>query len=121
MQLIEINHDHVRPFADFNRADFLSSPRARAPSMVAMRRTLRGRQNFRSMRPFLQQGRRAHFRKHVEPVVAGAPSAPSETEIPRSNISRRAPMPEPSFKFDDGQCATLVFVLHSVSISSVSR
>src|SRR5207237_1355723 len=50
-------------------------------------------------------------------LLQGAPSAPSETETPRSSISATGATPEPSFKFEEGQCAACVPVLASKSIS----
>ena len=40
-------------------------------------------------------------------LLHAAPSAPSETEIPVARISATGAMPEPSFRFDPGQCSTL--------------
>src|SRR5881275_388735 len=41
-------------------------------------------------------------------LLHGAPSAPSETETPRSSIDATGATPEPSFMFDEGQCETCV-------------
>ena len=40
-------------------------------------------------------------------LLQAAPSAPSDTEMPRARISATGAMPDPSFRFDPGQCRTL--------------
>ena len=40
-------------------------------------------------------------------LLQAAPSAPSDTEMPLARISTTGARPEPSFRFDPGQCSTL--------------
>ena len=40
-------------------------------------------------------------------LLHAAPSAPSDTVMPRARISGTGAMPEPSFRFEPGQCITL--------------
>ena len=40
-------------------------------------------------------------------LLQAAPSAPSETEMPRARISATGAMPDASFRFEPGQCRTL--------------
>ena len=46
---------------------------------------------------------RSAFGEHMRRLLQGAPSAPSETEIPRLSISNTGANPEPSLRFDEGQ------------------
>ena len=40
-------------------------------------------------------------------LLQAAPSAPSDTVMPRARISATGAMPDPSFRFEPGQCSTL--------------
>ena len=48
-----------------------------------------------------------------------APSAPSDTVMPRARISATGAMPDPSFRFEPGQCSTLTSCSASSACSRV--
>src|SRR6184192_2047296 len=85
-----------------------SSPRARAPPSVASSSTWAAGSASAPRRGFWIRAARRISAKASRPLLQGAPSAPMATRQPAASISGIFATPLASFRFEEGQCTTVV-------------
>ena len=120
MRPVALHEDQVGALADLDRIRFQSSmPSARAPSRVAIQSASCAVSAPGACRTACRVAASRISSNMSSRLLQAAPSAPSETEIPRCRISATGAIPEPSFRLEPGQCSTFTSRSASNSCSRV--